>query len=323
MNKGRKEILTKISYMYYILDKTQNQISDELGINRSSVSRMIKQAKKEGIVSIQIQDLNEKRYNLEQYIKEKYQMRNIVIVPTPKATTEAEKEEMLAKEAGFQLKQLIHNDKIIGLTWGLTLGKAISYINAKKESRTVFLPLVGGPSHINSKYHVNTLVYELANKFGGDSIFVNSSVVQESKHTRDEIVNSKYFKELRDYWNKIDLAIVGIGGTLNVKDSKWRDLLTIEDYEDLRMRDAVGDCCCRFFASDGRPLRGNLNDRIVGISLEQLKKVPISVGVARSKQKAKAILAMLRAGYINVLITDEETAIAVLDQDKDSYYQNL
>lgn len=320
VNKERKELLTKVSYMYYILDKNQNEISQELGIHRSSVSRMVKQAKMEGIVSIQIKDLNIQRYQLETYVKEKYHLKKVIIVPCHEGESEKDKDYMLAKEAGFQLKQIIQNNQIVGVSWGSTLAKAIAEIHAKKQSQTLFLPIVGGPSHIHSQYHVNTLVYELANKFGGRSIFVNSSVVQESKRTRDEILKAKYFNELNNYWKKLDVAVVGIGGTLNIKESQWRDLLTEDDYEDLHMRDAVGDCCCRFFDANGKVLIGDLYDRTIGVTLDELKKVPIVIGIARSKQKSQAILAMLKQRYINVLISDEETIHQVLKIDKDDQY---
>lgn len=319
MNNERKETLTKVSYLYYILDKNQNEISQELGIHRSSVSRMVKQAKEEGIVTIQIQNLNIKRYELEEYVKKKYQLKRVIIVPNIKNTSDENKDFMLARESAYQIKQLIQNKQVIGVSWGSTLAKAIEQIHAKKESQAVFVPIVGGPSHINSQYHVNTLVYELAKKFGGKSLFINSSVIQESKHIKDEILQSKYFNEIKAYWGKLDVAIVGIGGNLNIKDSQWRDLLTEEDYDDLQMRDAIGDCCCRFYDKDGHILYGDLYDRTIGVSLEDLKNVSTVIGVARSKEKSRAILAMIKKRYINVLITDEETINQVLRYDQDDY----
>jgi DNA-binding transcriptional regulator LsrR (DeoR family) len=319
MNKERKEILTKVSYLYYVLDKNQDEISQELGIHRSTVSRMVKQAKDENIVTIQIKDLDLGRYQLEEYIKEKYKLKRVIIVPYIKNTSTEEKDFMLARESAFQMKQIIQNNQIIGVSWGSTLAKAIEQIKIKKDSHATFVPIVGGPSHINSKYHVNTLVYELANRFGGKSIFVNSSVIQETKQIHDEILQSKYFNELKSYWRKLDVAIVGIGGNLNTKESQWRDLLTKEDYDDLNMRAAVGDCCCRFCDRDGNVLYGDLYDRTIGVSLEQLQKVPTVVGIARSKQKSRAILAMIKNKYINVLISDEETIIQMLKYDQDEY----
>lgn len=319
MNNERKEMLIKVSYLYYVLDKNQDKISQELGIHRSTVSRMVKQAKEENIVTIHIKDLNIRRYQLEEYIKEKYKLKRVVIVPNIKNTSEDEKNLMLARESAFQIRQIIQNNQVIGVSWGSTLAYAIEQIKSKKETHSIFVPIVGGPSHINSQYHVNTLVYELANKFGGKSIFVNSSVIQETKQIHDQILKSKYFDELKYYWQKLDTAIVGIGGNLNIKESQWRDLLTQEDYEDLNMREAVGDCCCRFCDKEGDILYGDLYDRTIGVSLEELKMIPTVIGIARSKQKSKAILSMIKQQYINILISDEETMIQMLKYDQDDY----
>ncbi|MDH6363222.1 DNA-binding transcriptional regulator LsrR (DeoR family) [Enterococcus sp. PF1-24] len=196
------------------------------------------------------------------------------------------------------------------------MGDAVNKIEKKYLENTMFLPIVGGPSHINSKYHVNTLVYELAKKFHGESIFVNASVIQESKELAEGILNSNYFEELKGYWERLDTVIVGIGGPLSYKKSKWRDLLNDEDFEDLKMREAIGDCCCCFFDREGKVSKGNLYKRRIGVSLETLQKVPCSIGIARGKVKARAILALLKKGYINTLMTDQETVLEILRIDK-------
>ena len=103
MNIERKELLTRVSYLYYLLDKNQNEISKELGIHRSSVSRMVKQAKEAGIVSIQIKDLNMHRYQREEEIKNKFHLKKVIIVPHIKNTSEEDKNIMLAKAAAFEL----------------------------------------------------------------------------------------------------------------------------------------------------------------------------------------------------------------------------
>lgn len=159
-----------------------------MGIHRSSVSRMIKKARNEGIVSIEIKGLNTSKFKLEEYIKTKYQLKKVVIVPKVKHISKEEKDFMLAREAAIQLKQFIQKEQIIGVSWGSTLAKTIEQIKVKRNGYSIFIPIVGGPSYRNSKHHVNTLVYVLSNKFGGKSIFINSSVIQESKQIRDKIL---------------------------------------------------------------------------------------------------------------------------------------
>ncbi|GHU44314.1 DNA-binding transcriptional regulator [Bacilli bacterium] len=321
MKDDKYKLLSQVAYMYFIEDMSQQEISKKLGIYRTTISRLIKEAREEGIVDITIRDFDTKIYALETHLQTKYQMKFVQIVPTDPEDSEQEKDEGLSRAGAAFIKQRLEKNSVVGLSWGRTLAQTIGHIENRRNTHAVFVPIVGGPSHVNTRYHVNTLVYELARKFGGSSQFVNATVVQESKALKEGITRSKYFSELNDYWSRLDLAIVGIGGKLTVKDSQWRDLITADDYEDLELREAIGDCCCRFVDRDGKVLKGSLYERTIGMDLTDLAKVPISVGIARSKPKAKAILAVLKRDYINTLITDEETALEILEISKDPYLQ--
>lgn len=312
MMDEKKKLLARVAYLYYVEGKKQSEIAKELDIYRTSVSRMLKQALAEDIVKIEIVGMDPDLFSLEQQVKSRFKLKQLEIVPANESDANESMDSKLAQAAGYFIKKNIEVNSVVGLAWGATLANAISKIETKRVANTTFVPIVGGPSHLNSQYHVNTLVYELARKFQGKSLFINATVVQENKGLKRGIFNSKYFVELRSYWEKLDMVIVGIGGPLSERKSQWRDLLTEADYEDLKLREAVGDCCCRFFDAEGKALSGDLYDRTIGLKLNQLAKVPQSVGIARGKSKAKAILAMLRKGYINCLITDEETIREVL-----------
>jgi DNA-binding transcriptional regulator LsrR (DeoR family) len=322
LKDDKYKLLSQVAYMYFIEDISQQEISEKLGIYRTTISRLIKEAREKGIVEINVRNFDTKMYALEKHFQEQYHMKFIQIVPTDSEDSEQEKDEGLARAGATFIKQRLEKNSVVGVSWGRTLAQTISHIENRRNTHSVFVPIVGGPSHVNTQYHVNTLVYELARKFGGSSQFVNATVVQETRALKEGIIRSKYFSELNDYWSKLDLAIIGIGGKLSVKDSQWRDLITPDDYEDLKLREAIGDCCCRFIDEDGKILRGSLYERTIGIDLTDLAKVPLSVGIARSKAKAKAILAMLKKGYINALITDEETALEILNISNDLYLQN-
>ncbi|WP_324254753.1 sugar-binding transcriptional regulator [Enterococcus sp. CWB-B31] len=320
MQEEKKKLLAKIAYLYYVEEKTQNEISKELNIYRTTISRMLKLAQTEGIVKIQIEGINSEIFSLEQYVKRKYQLKQLELVPMEQGDTNEEKDRRLSQAAGYFIKRNIEANTIIGVSWGATLGNAISCIENRRIENTTVVPIVGGPSHINSQFHVNTLVYELARKFNGKSVFVNATVVQETKKLKNGIFESKYFEELKAYWQRLDTAIVGIGGPLSLKKSQWRDLLTEEDIEELKLREAIGDCCCRFFDRDGKILTGSLYERTIGLDLTELAKVPNAIGIARGKAKARAILAMLKRGYIHSLVTDQETILEVLRFDKDTAF---
>ncbi|MBO1308126.1 sugar-binding transcriptional regulator [Enterococcus sp. 669A] len=312
MKEEKKKLLAKVAYMYYQQDLTQAQIAKELDIYRTTVSRMLAQAKEAGIVEITINHFDPALFSLEDQLKKAYNLKHIEIAPLSNDLSAEEKEEQLARTAASWLRRQLNDDSVIGVSWGESVGKAVNQLETKSLDNATIVPIVGGPSHINSRYHVNTLVYELARKLNGHSVFVNATVTQETKQLAEGIFQSKYFQELRDYWQQLDLAIVGIGGPLSYKKSQWRDLLTEEDFQELKLREAIGDCCCRFYDRHGKLLKGQLDQRTIGLPLEALAEIPQSIGIARGTAKARSIVPLLKEGYLNTLITDQETAAELL-----------
>lgn len=312
MKEDKKKLLAKVAYMYYEQELTQAQIAKELALYRTTVSRMLSQAKKEGIVEIKLNHFDGALFELEEQIKRTFDLTAVEIVPNDANASEAAKEEQLSAAAGAFLRRQFVDGMVVGVSWGASVGNAVNQIDPKQLTDVSVVPVVGGPSHINSRYHVNTLVYELARKLNGNSLFVNATVIQESQELAAGIFNSKYFHELREYWQRLDLVIVGVGGPLSYRKSQWRDLLSPKDYEELRLREAIGDCCCRFYDDSGKLLKGSLDQRTIGLQLTELAKVPQAIGIARGTSKARSILPLLKKGYLKTLITDQETAQEVL-----------
>lgn len=321
MKNEKKKLLAKIAYLYYVENKNQTEIANILGIYRTTISRMLAQARKEGIVKIEIVDFDSEIFELEEYFRKKYQLSQVEIVECRAEDSEEEKNEALASAAALFVKSLVNDNQVVGTSWGSTLSRMIEKLDNRYVEDTLFCPLAGGPSHINSKYHVNTLVYALARKFHGQSAFVNATVIQETPQLSQGILQSKYFEDILAYWERLDVAILGVGGNLDHSQSQWRDLLTEEDYRILEAEKAVGESCCRFFDQEGNPVHQELQERTIGIPLEKLAKVPKSVAIARGENKEQAFLAMLRKKYVNCVVTDRETIIKILHLDQDFSYQ--
>lgn len=317
MKDERRRLLAKVAYLYFVEGKSQTEISEDLGIYRTTISRMVTQAREEGIVNIEIKEYDVGIFALEEYVQSKFDLRRVEIVSNRHDETQESLMDDIAKRAATLIRNTIREKDSVGISWGSSLRKVVENIEPRYVKNVSFCPLAGGPSHINARYHVNTLVYEMARIFKGKSTFINAMVVQETEQLASGILRSKYFEELLMLWNSLDLAIVGIGGELDQTISQWRDLLTEDDYSILVREGAVGELCCRFFNSEGETVHTQLQKRIIGITLEQLANVPKSIAVAQGENKAQAILAILKKGYVNHLVTDRKTILKVLELDKD------
>lgn len=312
MNWEKQKQLAKAAYLYYVAEKKQAEIAKELNVDRTTVSRMLTQAKKSGLIEIKLNQFDPELFALEAKVKQRFGLEKVELAPSEPMISEAQKELNLAQTAESWLRRQVKDGQVIGVAWGASLGQMIEQLEPKQLRNIIAVPIVGGPSHIRSQFHVNTLVYELAKKFQGTSIFINAMVVQENQALAAGIVQSKYFHELKNYWQHLDIALVGIGGPLSYQKSQWRDLLTETDLEELKLQAAVADCCCRFLNRDGKVLNSSLTKRTIGVSLTELAQVPQRVAVARGIKKAGSILAVLNSQAINTLITDQETAEKIL-----------
>ncbi|MCI1986769.1 MAG: sugar-binding transcriptional regulator [Lactobacillus sp.] len=309
---SEQNLLTRVAYQYYILGQTQQEIAETLNLGRSTISRLLTRARQEGIISIKIAGADTELLALEAQLKERFGLRNVDLISTTTDMSEQDKETALAHESARYLKQIIRPNDHVGIAWGSILAKMVGQLDHPKTTNAIFVPLVGGPSAANAEYHVNTIVYDLARQFGGTSVYINAAAVQESRYLRDGIMHARYFQELANAWQHLDIAFVGVGGPLaKATNSHWRDLLTEADIMLLKEQKAIGDCCCTFFDQHGKLLAPSLRQRTIAIALSQLQKVPISVAVARSQNKVPSLKALLSMAIVNTLITDEETARAL------------
>lgn len=317
MKQEKRRQLAKIAYLYYEEGKSQAEIAADTGIYRTTVSRMLTKAKSEGIVKIEIQDFDRRLYRLEKYVQEKYGLKGLELVENSTDEDQLDLENRLAQAAADMLTNLIDDGKKVGFSWGRSLSLIVDKIGNHRMKGVKFVPIAGGPSHIHARYHVNTLIYDMANKFRGECSFINATIIQENQELAQGILSSKYFEELRADWKDLDVAAIGIGGRVDEKNRQWLDMLTTADFQALSDEGAVGETCCRGLNQYGQAIVEDLQKRTIAISLDDLKEVPDTIALAYGEEKAQAILAVLRAGYIHHLVTDERTIVKVLELDND------
>lgn len=311
-SREEKKLLVKIAQMYYEEDMTQSAISKELGIYRTSISRWLKKAREEGIVKITINTDIDETFDLEQRLTKFFNLREVIIVPDKKDQTQVEKKKAVAIAGAELLKKIIQDEDVVGFAWGSTMASMIGEFTGVSKKDAHFVPLVGGPGPMDTKHHVNTIVYNIAEDFNGTAYFIDAAAVVEKKETKDDIVQSHYFEKITELWNSLTIAVVGIGNPNQSSNLVWAGFCGDEEIEALNEQGAIGDICSRFYDLDGRLIHSDLSDRTIAIEVEKLKHIPYAIGIAESVEKAPSIIGGLRGGYINTLITTEETATEML-----------
>ena len=310
MTANDRRILVKVAYMYYDENMTQQEIADKLGVSRPSVSRLLQKARQSGIVEIKI-SYEGSFTKLEDALEKKFNLREAIITPTEESDT---LKHLLAEAAANYLTRTIKDEDIVGVSWGTTLALIPKYIQEASRNVT-FVPLVGGVGQIKLDIHSNTISINLAKAFNGKGQLLHAPVVVDSVKVKETLISDTSISEILKLASKSNIAVIGIGSPLALNSTiRQTGYYTDKELQELKEVKAVSDLCCIFLDSDGSVCPAELNQRVIGISIEKLKAIPNVVAVAGGKDKQEAILAALKGGYINVLVTDEKTAEFLLNQ---------
>ncbi|HSB70420.1 MAG TPA: sugar-binding transcriptional regulator [Candidatus Methylomirabilis sp.] len=307
MDERTAHVLVKVAELYYLQDRTQAEIAKALGISRPHVSRLLKRARREGIVSITVRSPFGGSTVLADEIRKLAALRDLVLVPAGPAALAR-----VAAAAGTYLASRVQRVSSVGVSWGRTVRMVADRVPDDSRRGVEVVPLVGGMGLVGDEIHANEVARRLASRLGGKYFVLNAPALAESPSAYATLSRDGAVRAILERGRKVDVAVVGIGGVIPGSTLVQSGYLKPEHLRRLRATGAVGDICSRFFNLDGSPCRSPIIERVVGIELKDLRQLPWVVGVAVGAEKAPAILGALRGGYINVLVTDEITARAVL-----------
>lgn len=313
MNEEDK-LLVKIAQMYYQEDKNQSQISKELNIHRSTISRLLKRSREEGIVNITINYDKAGTYSSEEELEKKYGLEKAIVVPVANDMPTDQKNRMLGEACAEYLQKLVTDDMILGFSWGQAMaGVSLSLKDAQKKNLTC-VPLLGGPAgKLDSEYHVNTITYEASKNLHAHAILIDAPAFPETIQLKKALMDNDFNQQLIQYWRDLDIALFGIGSPTMKDSERWHKFYGDDVFRFLEEHEVAGDVVSRFFDKEGNHIPNELDDRIIGIDILELKRVQHRIGVAESLEKTTAIHGALLGNYCNVLVTTQVTADRLME----------
>jgi len=319
LKEEEKKQLIKVAKMYYFQELTQAKIAEKLGVSRPVISKMLQKARDEGIVEITIHDEGYDLTELEQKIIHHFQLDDVVIAPTKNHAREKKEVALGRTTAQYVSKMIKKNVSTIGVSWGKSLYHMVKEYPIEKRENIKVIPLVGGVGPSAVELHANQIAYELAKKLNGTCESLYAPAVVESAELKEELVRSPHIASVLEQGKRVDLAVVGIGNPFQHSTIVEMGYLTEDELEDLQKANIIGDIGSKYIRKDGQEADHIINQKSIGIELSDLKKIERVIGVAAGVHKVESILAVLRGGYINILITDEQTATVMserMDQEK-------
>jgi DNA-binding transcriptional regulator LsrR (DeoR family) len=301
--------------MYYVLQYKQTQIAEQLDISQATISRLLKRAQEEQIIRINISIPTGIYSDIEMNLEKAYGLKEVIVVDSVD-----DNEEQIMRDIGaaaaYYLEQTVKPSEIIGLcSLSKTLMAMVDAMNPlPKPAGAEVIQVLGGVGNPAVERHADHLVRRLAILVRGKAVFLPAPGVLASPEMKNLYLQDPYVASTIEMFPKITLCLVGIG-SVEPSDmlASSGNVFSNEELDHLCQLGAVGDVCMRFFDADGNPVKNATSDRVIGMDLEQLRQVRRCVGVAGGERKIAAIRGAIRGGYINVLITDINTAKALLE----------
>ncbi|GMA09324.1 DeoR family transcriptional regulator [Tetragenococcus halophilus subsp. flandriensis] len=313
MNQSEEKELVRVSSMYYEEGMTQAEIARNMGVSRSLISKMLIDAKEAGVVEIFINSKSSYSIRLERELELQYDLKRVLVVDTLDLET-SEVKKMAAREAALWLQKMIKGSKKLGISWGESLRELVNRYPFEKQSDVTIFPLIGGMGDKYIDIHSNQLCYDLARKLRGKTRYLYAPALISNSSLRKELANNPTIYNVMEESKSVDIALVGISDPRNNSTMEKIGYIDKEDIENLKENKVIGDINSRFFGEDGKEADVNINQQVMGISLEEIKKIPTVMAIAYENSKFDAIEVAVKHKLFNVLVTTDEIAKRLLGE---------
>ncbi|OLP54699.1 DNA-binding transcriptional regulator [Rhizobium rhizosphaerae] len=303
-------LISRVAQMYHVEHKRQAEIAEHLRLSQATVSRMLKRAETEGIVRTSVIPPAGTYSDLEQALRERFGLPEAVVVDCSEDRDGAIMAR-IGESAAHLLEITLSPGEIIGVSsWSQTIFKMVENIHPQKGAGARYVvQTLGGMGDPSVQTHATQLTARLAKLTGAEPKLLSVQGVTSSREAKLLMMADPFVRDTMDLFGAITLAIVGIGA---VEPSELLarsgNIFSARELADLAEAGAVGDISLRFFDRQGRMVKTPLDDRVIGMSLEELAKVDRVIALAGGKAKTDAIAGALRLGVIDMLVTDRFTA---------------
>ena len=308
-NSGRTQhdddILVLVSEMYYIQEKTQKDIADNLGLSRPAVSRLLQTARDRGIVSVSIVDPSERLKKLEAELTQAFGLKGCRLCPS------GEDHAILRARLGYRGAELLMTNMEPGDVIGIGAGSTVyETVRALRESRDYpglrIVPLSGGGLGIDGRPQINQVVHMAAHRLNAESVYLNAPLYIGEDSVARLLMEDASIRQCTGLWDQLGNALIGIGRG-NIVDTQ--DPYFIAALEAVGQSRVAAAVCGWFVDREGNAIRGK---NTTSVSFDQLKAARNVFAIAGGKRKARAILSALRGKFATHLVTDEDVAREVL-----------
>lgn len=310
---AEEQLIVRLAWACEVEGMTQADAAERFGITRLRVNRALSEARKRGILRVSVDSVYAAAAELEWKIAETFQLKRAIVVPTPEEAGSVTN--LVAAGLGGHLSEILQNEalQLFGMSWGNTLNLATRHMQPINRPDLEIVSIMGGVSRGSdlNGFEITTRLADLCN--AEHSFFVAplyaGSAEDQSTFMQHSVIN-EMLQKMRAC-GAIGLATGDLNSSLLVRDAMPSDVTPAE----LMACGGVGDIMGHILNEDGELIDHPINERVIGLTLEEVAKIDNVILAAGGLHKVPIIGAALKRGLVDTLVTDEATAEALLSKN--------
>lgn len=321
--QSEHDAMVRAAWLYYVADRTQNEIAAILGVSRVKVARLIADARASGVLTIDIDHRLSAMCAVEESLRRRFGLRFCYVTPAlaadagPGALDDEDRGDLARRSVGMAaartlrslLAQAPAQETVIGLAWGRTISAMADALMPLNAPATQFVSLLGSLTRSASANPFD-VVQKLASKTGGQAKYLPVPFIADSEEDREVFIQQRVVQEVIRTAMKARACFISVGEVDSGAFLSRYGYLSADDMALLRGLGAVGDTLGLFFDHNGRYIDSPICRRTLAVDLSSLKDSEI-VLLSAGRTKVQATLAILKAGFISGLIIDGDSAEAL------------
>jgi deoxyribonucleoside regulator len=298
-------------WLYHVEGSTQNDIATQLGISRVMVVRLLADARRRNEVRVTISAPLAELIELERQVETRFNIARVIIAPF--ADTDEDPVKVIAAAAGNFISGLMKSGMTVGVGWGRTLYNTLPFITGETLEDFRVVSLLGGIAAAR-RFNPAEFAWQFAELFQGEGFLIPAPAVVDSAETKHALLERCGLSAIFEMATRLDVALLSVGGITNLTTSYRTGYITEADRRSLIDAGAVGDLLYNFIDEGGDLVAHDVNDRVISVNVSLLRRTAERVLISGGKEKRIALRAAIKILNPTTLITDEQTAKALVQE---------
>lgn len=303
--------VARVAWHYFVEGMNQQQIADRLATNRLRINQALRDARRDGVVRINIESPFLRAVELESRLRETYGLKRARVVPSPQEDNKVQT--AIGAALAMEMSPILADTKIrsFGLSWGNTIYNASRYLRPVSRPDLEFVSLLGGISQ-GSDVNSFDIVKAYGIQYDARRTYFTAPIYAPSQEARDAIVGTEFFDDIFRKIRSVDACALG-AGDMSLNSLLIRYALPSDiDVGELVAAGAVGDIQGQFLTASGDLVDHPINERVIGLGATDVRNLKGAILAAGGPGKRPIVRAALLTSAFECLVTDEATAEAVL-----------